>query len=178
MGLRSSNIKLLEKAKDTTLRIDIYSSKLGILKSNGRISSSFMMEKYQNKDLYLTTPSIKDLGLKEINAGSQLLGYLKLNKDSKECLRPKFRNNGQKGSASLCVPIICNILNPSKSAESRKKLPAIKDDKKEESEDKEDDDKKLSIEEMQRDAMIDWIKKKIKEKDQQKKHLINLERNY
>ena len=175
MQLRSSSIKLLEKAKNATLRIDtvfkkeivcdVYSSKLGMLKGSGKVTSAFSLKKYTNKDFYISTPSIKDLGLKDIEAGSQLVGYLKLNKDSKESLRPKFRNNGQRGNASLCIPIVCAVSKTAKAAESKDKLPDIKDDEKK----KDEDEDALSMEEKQRDAMIDWIGKKIKDQTEQKK---------
>jgi len=95
-----------------------------------------------------------------------LCGYLKLNKDAKESLRPKFRNNGQRGNASLCIPIMCSLANVAKAAESKDKLPEIKKDKEEK--EKEDKEEELSMEEKQRDAMIDWIGKKIKDQKEQK----------
>merc|ERR1711933_651213 len=164
-------IKLLEKAKNAMLRIDtvfkkeivcdVYSSKLGMLKGSGKVSSSLSLRKYTNKDLYISAPSIKDLGLKEIDAGCQLSGYLKLNKDSKESLRPKFRSNGQRGNASLCIPIMCSLTNVAKAAESKDKIPEPKEKNK-------DEDEVKSMEDKQRDAMIDWIKK-IKDQSEQKK---------
>ena len=87
------------------------------------------------------------------------MGYLKLNKDAKAELRPKFRSNGQRGIASLCIPIMCGIGNTAKPPESRQKLPEIKDDEEEE---------KPSLEEKQRDAMIDWINKKLKGDEREK----------
>merc|ERR1712232_1095677 len=133
------SMKLLEKAKNAILRIDtvfkkeivcdIYSSKLKMLSGGGKISSALSMGRFSNKDLYIATPSIKDLGIKDMEAGCQLSGYLKLNKDTKESLRPKFRNNGQRGNASLCIPVMCSLTNVSKPAESKDKLPEIKKDK-------------------------------------------------
>lgn len=88
------------------------------------------------------------------------MGYLKLNKDNKGDLRPKFRNNGIRGVASLCIPIALTFGNTAKAADTKAKLPEIKDDG-----DNKDDEKK-SMEEKQRDAMIDWINKKLKNNDE------------
>jgi len=104
------------------------------------------------------------LGVKELEAGSQLIGYLKLNKELKGELRPKFRSNGQRGSASATVPIVCGIASHPKGAESRDKLPEIKEEEKKD----ESQSESAPLEEKRRDALIDWINKKLKGTEQQK----------
>ena len=132
---------------------DIYSNKIDIASASNKIKSSLSLLPYSYHDLYISAPSIKDLGLKDIESGSQLLGYLKLNKNEKDNFLQKFRVNGCRGPASLCIPIACNIstIANAKLPDSRDKLPDINQDN------DDDDDAVLSFEEKQRDCIISYI---------------------
>ena len=173
LQLRSPSKSLLDKAKGTVLRIDtvlaakqqmscdVYPSKLKLLEGAGKITSSLSLGARSAKELFIAAPNTKDLGVKDVEAGSQLVGYLKLNKDAKTELRPSFRKNGVRGDASLCVPIVCALANSAKAAESRAKLSEVKEEKKEQ-------DDTASLEEKQRDATMEWMAKKLKGAEQQK----------
>eukprot|EP00485_Elphidium_margaritaceum_P018740 CAMPEP_0202729586 /NCGR_PEP_ID=MMETSP1385-20130828/186208_1 /ASSEMBLY_ACC=CAM_ASM_000861 /TAXON_ID=933848 /ORGANISM="Elphidium margaritaceum" /LENGTH=1403 /DNA_ID=CAMNT_0049395853 /DNA_START=43 /DNA_END=4254 /DNA_ORIENTATION=+ len=178
LQLRSADVALLERYKGLVLRVDtvltakhqvtcdVYTSKLDLANGSGKVTSAFVLRGNSNCDLFFTAPNVKKLELKQIETGTQWLGYLKLNKDSKSELRPKFRSNGQRGSASLCIAITCNLIQEAKAAESRDKLPEIKSD--DAAAEDADEDKKLSMEEKQRDAMVDWMSKKLKGDERKK----------
>ena len=172
LQLRSPKKSLLNKAKHTVLRIDtvlstkqqissdVYPSKLKLLEGSGKITSASTITVRSAKELFISAPNTKDLGIKELEAGTQLIGYLKLNKEMKSELRPKFRSNGQRGSASLTVPIVCAMANTPKAPESKDKVPEIKEEEQKKEEE--------SVEDKQRDAMIDWMNKKLKGTEQEK----------
>ena len=155
----------LEDAPTERVRLEVLEkAKRAMLSGSGKVSSSVVLPKYANKDLLMAAPNTKDLGIKAVEAGSELLGFLKLNKEHKETLRPKFRKNGQRGWASLAIPIRCSFGATAncKAPESRDKIAEIKEEK----EDKES--KEEEIEEKQRGCTIDWIHKKLKGDEQKK----------
>jgi len=72
--------------------------------------------------------------------------------------------NGQRSDASLSVPILCNFGAVAKAPESEEKIKEIKVDEKTKKAD--GDDSAADLEAKQRDAMINWLGKKLKGAEQ------------
>ena len=181
--VRHTSLSTLESLKSAKLQIslplspsiscDMFYGKRSMVQNTNKVGS-LKLPPFSNRKIYIASPT-KDVSVKNIQAGDHISGWLKLDSNAKTFLKPKFRGTGTSGgNSSLCVPVEC-VLGPANS----KKAPKSKNDNASSGGDSGKssgkEEEKPSLEDKQRDMMIDWIKKlKGKEKlDALEKYVTN-----